>query len=279
LAELSVEEARRLARNFLTGRGEEAESEQLRQAVETDTAAALELLQQMQSALDDVAPAGFTPEQWKDIDLRVSRLIQPLAKGGLGFIGRFFSRLFRKKSAAPAASGGRIKRKGSPEPATAPLGEAPTSLAAETQAETGMEEMAPIAPSGTPAAPEPAAAAEEPEPASGDSSKREAALGRLAPLLAAILLAGIAFYGVYRAWPLLKGKLKQRNQVQVAAAPAPTPVPSPRAVPERRQPPTEQKEPLPSELPPMTPQPAGQTLHLEGLGASPEGGGRGLPLP
>jgi hypothetical protein len=129
LAELSLDDLRRLARNFLVGRGGEAELEDTKRAMETDQQLALEFLSQMQSALDDVAPSGFNPQQWDEIDRRVATLTAPLAKAGLGmgFIGRFFSKLFRKK-----APSGPARIKGRSEPAESrpkgPAGEGPTSL-------------------------------------------------------------------------------------------------------------------------------------------------------
>jgi hypothetical protein len=100
LAELSLDDLRRLARNFLVGRGGEAEHEDTKRAMETDQQLALEFLSQMQSAQDDVAPTGFNPHQWDEIDRRVATQTAPQAKAsqGMGFICRFFSKLFRIKA-------------------------------------------------------------------------------------------------------------------------------------------------------------------------------------
>jgi len=173
LAELSVEELARLARNFLIGKGGEAELEDTKRAMDSDPQAALEFLQQMQTALDDVAPSGFNPAQWKEIDNRVASLSAPLAKSGfgLGFLGKLFGWLFKsrpKSENAPA----RIKRKGAKEEKSGPKVEAPVSLSADAvvappsaMPTEGMEDEAPIAPQAPAPAPAAAAPAPQPEPA------------------------------------------------------------------------------------------------------------------
>jgi hypothetical protein len=291
LAELSTEELSRLARNFLVGRGGEAELEDTKRAMDTDPQLALEFLQQMQTALDDAAPAGFSPLQWAEVDKRVGQLIEPLAKGGgLGIIGKLFSRLFRKRGAATPA---RIKRKGAPQETEARpvLGESPTSLispgADAPVADSGMEEMAPIAPVVV-AAPVVEAVSPEAEAvqAKSDSGgKRTLRLLHKGRLALAIVVALIVLLLLLANWGMKFYKARAAAKALAMAKPAPvqavpTPAPPPNSGPPRRaQPPATQNEPLPSELPPMTPQAAGQVGHLDGLDAKDSNGGRGLPLP
>ena len=308
MAELSVEESRRLARNFLIGKGGEAELEDTKRAMDTDAQLALEFLQQMQTALDDAAPAGFSPEQWKEVDTRVAAVIAPLAKSGigLGFIGKLFSKLFKKKS-APAAEA-RIKRKGGPapeeaKPKAAPS-ESPTSLLTpEAVVEPpsaapveGFEEMAPImAAAAIPTLPPlGAAAAVPPEPpaaAPSEQPPREAAAdaaagGQKTKGSRKILWVALGVIAIsLLAWAAWMGAQALRNR-KPAPLPVPTPMPTPvpkptlySGPPRRSQPPTTQDEPLPSELPPMTPQAAGHIEPQPGLDAKDSQGRKGLPLP
>jgi hypothetical protein len=289
LAEIGIEELRRLARNFLVGKGGEAELEDTKRAMDSDPQLAMEFLQQMQTALEDSAPAGFSPEQWKEIDHRVEGLITPLAKGGLslGFIGKFFSRLFKKKPVAEGPS--RIKKGGAPrdQGPKAAASESPTSLLSSEpvvappigDAGDGMEEMAPIAPAAAPAPVAVAAPAAEPE--SRPAVKSARAPRSKKPLLAllGLLLLGLAGWG---AWLGFKAWQARPKAAPPAPAPLPTPVlkPTPYSGPQRRLlPPADQKEPLPSELPPMTPQPAGNVNPIPNLDAKDQQGHRGLPLP
>jgi hypothetical protein len=299
LADLSIDDLRRLARNFLVGRGGEAELEDTKRAMDQDPQLAMEFLQQMQTALDDVAPAGFSPAQWSEIDARVHSLIAPLAKSGLslGFLGKLFAKLFKKK-AAPAEAPARIKRKGAnSEPAARASGESPTSLlsseavvAPSTALPTeGMEEMAPIMSGAAAAAPVPVAPlADAPpvgaalaRPSSVPAAPQKNFLGLAMALLALALLAWAAWTGL-RFW-----KTRQRSAAPAPItappalpAPKPTPSPVPTGGPSRRAlPPSPAGEPLPSELPPMTPQPAGKVEALPGLEANDSEGRRALPLP
>ncbi len=167
MAELSVDEAQRLARLFLTGQAGDAEIARLQGALADDQGAALELLAQMQAALDDSAPAGLSAEQDRSVNSRIEALIAPRVKkrGPFSFISKLFK---RKPKAEEAPKATRTRRRGAapaaePEATSAP---APTAIPepmvsddlGETLPGAGMEEMAPIAaaPAAT-AAPEKAA--------------------------------------------------------------------------------------------------------------------------
>lgn len=286
MAELSIDALRSLARNFLIGKGGEAELEDTKRAMESDPQLAMEFLQQMQTALEDSAPAGFTPEQWKDIDGRVAALIAPLAKGGLGlgFIGKLFARLFKKK---PASEGpARIKKGRAPEERPKAASESPTSLLSSEPVVApamaapieGMEDMAPIAPVAAAPAPAASPAAEAaPEIAAPKKARSKKPLWILLAILAAVGLG----YGLYVGYGIWKAS---RPKPAPPAVPTPMPTPSPTQTPysgppRRSQPPAEQHEPLPSELPPMTPQPAGHVRKIPNLEANDSEGKRGLPLP
>ena len=284
MPDLSTEDVRRLARDFLVGRGGEAELEDAKRAMDAGPALSQELLKQMQAALEDVAPAGFSPDQWKEIDARVAALIQPLAKSsfGLGFLGSLFSRLFKRK-AAPKTSG-RIKRKGAfdegapkaPEVSVA----SPSTLASPSpglDGSEGMEEMAPIAPAA--AQVQAAAPAAEDRPAPAPRPRRS-----LGPVLAwsllILLVGGLGAWGAWKLPPLWKARHKAVALAKVLPTALVTQAATPRTgPPSRQQPPASQSEPLPSELPPMTPQPAGQVRGIPGLEAKDAQGGPGLPLP
>lgn len=276
MAELSPDEASRLARGFLTGKAAEAEVNRLQVAVQVDEKAALELLRQMQTALDDVAPAGLTRDQWAVVDSRVHALIQPRIKsGGLAIFAALFN-LFKRK---PKEDGGttRVKRRGGgapeaapttttlPEPTPPPVQESAPDLLGETM---GMEDMAPIA------APAPAAAMETAPvsvPATAKASKAEKAAKPAGPsslsrpgvrwsLAALLVVAGLG--GLF--WTLkdpLAGwwaRFTAKKEPVVAALPQPAPTPKPAGPPRRALPgPGGQEEPLPAALPEATPRPAG----------------------
>lgn len=141
MAELSVEEAQRLARQFLTGKAGEAEIGALRMALETDQTVALELLAQMQTALDDVAPGGLSVEQAGAVKTRVAALIAPrIRRRGLaGLLKKLFSP--KPKAAKPAPA---------PPAAPAAPAAAPASLSAPAAA-AGAAAKAPAAPGPAPA--------------------------------------------------------------------------------------------------------------------------------
>src|SRR6185369_7955437 len=92
MAELSVDEAQRLARLFLTGQAGDAEVQRLQNALTDDQGAALELLAQRQAALDDSAPAGLNAEQDRTVNGRIEALIAPRVKkrGFFAFILKLF---------------------------------------------------------------------------------------------------------------------------------------------------------------------------------------------
>jgi hypothetical protein len=301
LAELNADELKRLARDFLVGRGGEAELEDTKRAMDAGPQLAMAMLQEMQAALDDASPAGFSPDQWKEVDTRVAALIQPLAKSafGLGFIGKLFSGLFRKKPAAAAS--GRIKRKGAPEPSVeagpaAPASAAPSSLitadaplppaAVAAEGPEGFEEMAPIAtlaplPSPpAPAAPAPLEAAPASEAAPEAPAPARAKRGKGLAMAALLILAlGALGFGAWKLTLLLQSR-KKAQPLPLAPPALPAPAPTPYSGPPRRlQPPASETEPLPSELPPMTPQPAGSVHGIPDLEAKDAQGRQGLPLP
>jgi hypothetical protein len=152
LAELSVEEAQSLARQFLTGKAGEGEIVQLRTALETDQTAALELLAQMQTALEDVAPAGLSVEQSALVLAQVESLIIPRIQHR-GLIG-LFKRLFGSKNkpllapptaAAPAAPAAPAAAPPVPAPVPDKASKpAPMAPAPARSAEADLEETAPI---------------------------------------------------------------------------------------------------------------------------------------
>lgn len=156
MAELSVEEAQSLARQFLTGKAGDAEIVQLRAALESDQTAALELLAQMQTALEDVAPAGLSVEQSAQVLAQVESLIVPRIQHR-GLVG-LFKKVFGSKSkpllAPPAAPASPAP---SPSPAPVPVQEKAAALPAEKAtkpvsaapaapraAESDLEEMVPV---------------------------------------------------------------------------------------------------------------------------------------
>lgn len=261
MAELSVEESQRLARLFLTGLASEADVQRLSAALPEDQTLALELLAQVQTALDDVAPEGLSKDQSHSVSARVEALVTPRVKRRGLF--SLFKRLFRRKP-APA------KPEAAPEPASAaaPLAAPAADAGAPMDEGAGLEEMAPIAPSavdGAPVAP-PAAAAGEPVgaegrqgPATAPAPRRPSGPQALLMGLAALLALGLALWGL--------GRLRHDRRpapAPVAPRPAPTPAPTPKpAGPPRRERAmavsgSAANEPLPAAIPFITPQAAGQ---------------------
>ncbi len=94
MAELSADDAQRLARQFLTGKAAKADVARLAAALPEDQTLALELLSQMQAALDDVAPSALSVEQDRSVDARIEALIAPRIKkrGLFGWLGKLFAR-------------------------------------------------------------------------------------------------------------------------------------------------------------------------------------------
>ena len=266
MAELSVDEAQRLARLFLTGQASDTEVSRLQNAIGDDQGAALELLAQMQAALDDSAPAGLSAEQDRSVNGRIEALIAPRVKkrGPFSFLFKLFRRK-PKEEEAPKAS--RTRRRGSaPESAPAPEPEvaAPAVMAlpepasddlGETLPGAGMEEMAPI--SAPAAAPVPAPAP-EPAAASSDAPQKKALPGRLIPIVGVLLLLAAIGFGV-KAW-MQRPKAGQPLAAQVPVAPtapvAPKPTPSSTPAGRARRAvaiaPIDQ-EPLPAEFKATTP--------------------------
>lgn len=275
MAGLGKDESSRLSRAFLTGKGGDADLSRIREALPGDNVLAQELLQQMQTALGDVPPAGFTPDQWKEIDGRIYALIKPLARSSMGFLGRLFAKLFKSSPASSKAEPSlRTKRRG----AAAPAEVQPQAAAQpEPAAMEGMEEMAPIAPQ-----PSPDSAPEEARPAPEKARVPAGKRGAWVPILAGLLLVGLVGAGAWYAWQAgwLKRSPKPEPAPVVQPTPAPTDAPTPKTgPPSRGLPDTKIEEPLPSELPYLTPQPAGLVEPARGLEAVPAQGGRGLPLP
>src|ERR1700733_3440155 len=114
MAELSVDEAQRLARLFLTGQAIDSDISRLQNALSDDQGAALELLAQMQAALDDSAPAGLSGEQDRSVNSRIEALIAPRVKKR-GFFS-FFTRLFKRKPKEEAKPTRTRRRGAAPEP-------------------------------------------------------------------------------------------------------------------------------------------------------------------
>ena len=154
MAELSVEEIRQLARGFLTGQAEPGQLENMKQVLDEDPQLGLELLTQMQSALDEVAPAQLSPEQWKKVDEKVEAVFAPLASGRRGFHPfRFLAKLFKRSGAK--------RRKAVDLDSDDDVLPMP-----EVEAAPGMdEEMAPISDGGEEAPIAPAPVAPSPAPA------------------------------------------------------------------------------------------------------------------
>jgi hypothetical protein len=284
VAELSAAEAQRLARLFLTGRADAADMDRVATALPEDQTLALELLSQMQSALDDVAPTTLSAEQNRSVDSRIEALIGPRIKkrGLFGWLKKLFRR--SPKPAEEAAPSRRRRRGGSPEPA-APAPE--TALPPPSSAPAGddmMEEMVPISSgdaSPTPAA-EPTAeagadaeaeASPKPKAKAGGKKFDAAALRPVLLGLLALALAGGLILGVMKLWHGWQAR-RAASAAALAARPKPTPMPvaaAPTALPtpgpstagagsvhRGRAIAVREDEPLPSQLPPTTPQAAGQ---------------------
>ena len=274
MAELSVEEAQRLARQFLTGLAGDADGGRLESVLAEDQTLALELLAQMQSALEDVAPEGLTQEQVKSVDARVEALVGPRIRRR-GFFG-VFKRLFkRRRKPVPA----RVARRANapdpvetPAPAPAPMVESPLLPDGE-----GMEEMAPIAAAPLPSealahmegldtSPAPAPA---PKPAAPVPAAAAEPSGAGFPWLAlggAVLVLGLLGLGGSWAWARFRNRQAPRPLQAALAAPTPVrgpvPTPAPKGpAPARRDvvlATKNQFDTLPAALPPTTPQSAGQ---------------------
>ena len=120
MADLSVEESQHFVRLFLTGRANDADAARLRSAVESDDNVALELLSQIQSALDDTAPGGLSPEQSRSVDSRIESLVSPRvrSKGPFDFIKALFRP--KVKPASEEVQGPRGRKWKRSEPAEAP---------------------------------------------------------------------------------------------------------------------------------------------------------------
>jgi hypothetical protein len=228
LAELSVEEVSALAKKFLIGQADVQSGAKLQQVVDEDPTAALELLTQMQDALDHVSPYGLNPDQWKDVDFKVLPVIQGRARksGGGLFAGLFGGR--GKRAAKPKAT--KVKRRSS-SPAL-------TGRAEKKKEEVKAEE-----------------AASETEAAALEEGGGSTGVIVMAVLLLLAAGAGGAYW-----WFFARVKPQPpRKAVVVLPTPTPTASPTPnlgarRGVP----PPPMQDAPVPAEIPPATPKPAGQ---------------------
>lgn len=259
MADLSADEAQRLARQFLTGKAGAPELARIATYLPEDQTLALELLAQMQAALDDVAPSALNAEQDKSVDARIEALIGPRIKkrGLMGWLRKLFGRKAKPVEEAPAS-----RRKGRAEAARpAPEPVAPVA-AVEPVSEDGLED---VMPGVTPAPVEaPAPVADAPaKPAPKEKAPRKPlpwkALGLA--LLALLLLGGL---GLGIRWWLNRPKPVAVQPAAVAATPVPTPQATPSPTPVVNAQPVRARavtglsdEPLPSELPFATPQPAG----------------------
>lgn len=271
MAELSVDDAQRLARLFLTGQAGDNDISRLQSAVAEDQGVALELLAQMQAALDDSAPAGLNSEQDRSVNSRIDALIAPRIKkrGFFSFITKLFKRK-PKEEAKPT----RTKRRGAavevaPEPAPVPEPSVvATPVVGDDLGETlpggGMEEMAPIAaaPVATPA---PSAPAPEPAPsAAAETDKPKKGLRLpLLPIFGALIVVALVV-GAVQWWRTRPKAVKPVAPVvavvptPVAPKPTPSPTPAGRARRALAVAPTND-EPLPAEIKAMTPVAAGSS--------------------
>lgn len=290
MADLSADEARRLARQFLTGTAAPTEVSRLSAALADDATLALEMLSQMQTALDDVAPSALNAEQDRSVDSRIEALIGPRIKKR-GFFGWFRKLFGRKPKRAEEPAPSRRRKRGAPSGlAEEPAGTSGQASVAElpmpTVAAGGddmMEEMVPIASPSGPAETEAAVAS-----AAGTSGQALVAPQRakapaksrdwkplLAGLAAVIVIAGLGYGALagFKAWQAHKqaaadAAAKAAAQAALAKAalkPTPLPTPAPSAVPTPsgalqrvRSVAQREDEPLPAQLPATTPQAAGQ---------------------
>jgi hypothetical protein len=252
VAELSADDAQRLARQFLTGKAEPADVARLAAALPEDQTLALELLAQMQAALDDVAPSALTAEQDRSVDARIEALIAPRIKkrGLFGWVRKLFGR--RPKAAAEALPS-RRKRRGGEAPE--PVAELPAPVGLPVGEDVLEETMPGLSPQ---PAPEPAPSAAPPAPAPRRQSA-PARPSRWRPVLGALLLALLLGYGAwwgYRRWQA-RPPQPAAEAVPAPAAVEPTPLPTPSQPQRARSTAGQADETLPALLPPTTPQPAG----------------------
>jgi len=275
LVELSVEEAQRLARQFLTGKAGEADIQRLQAGLAEDQTLALELLAQIQTALDDVAPSGLTVDQAKSVDSRIEALVVPRIKksSAFGWLKKFFKS--KPKSEASEEGEAPAKRRkfktgsaGSPQVHEAAVVAAPPAeLPAPSVIEDGdgLEEMAPISSAPVEAsAPAPAPEASKAEPAappkpvdSEAAKKRKALLLKVLAVLAVMaLLGGLVWWWMHHP----KAVPAPVAPPVVLTMPAPTPKPTlVNRTPQRGRNLSQPKqEPLPAQLRVTTPQAAGQ---------------------
>ena len=272
MAELSVDEAQRLARLFLTGQAGDTEVLRLQNALGEDQGVALELLAQMQSALDDSAPGGLNAEQDRSVNTRIEALLTPRIKKRGPF--SFIMKLFRSKpkvaeEEAPAKS--RRRRRGAepeaapPPPEPAPLPEpmigGPADSLGETLPGEGMEEMAPIAaPSPIVPAPDAALGAGSPSPAPaipGEPAARNKFVMPVLIGLGVVAIIGLIGLGI-RAWiHRAKPAPRPAPTVAVTVSPRPTAIPKPSGVHRGVAVGPGSNEALPSEIPATTPVSAG----------------------
>lgn len=258
MAELNVDEAQRLARLFLTGLASKEDVQRLQAALPDDQTLALELLAQVQTALDDVAPEGLDSAQAQSVAARIAALVAPRVKRR-GFLS-LFKRLFRARPPAPPAEA-RVSRRGAPAAAPAPA----PPVAADLDEGGGLEDMAPIAPAADAArVPEPASEPLEdapPPPRAAGPARRAwlvwAGLGLLL-VAGALYLAGRQRQVAPPAKPIA-AVASVASTPPATPRPAPTPLPSPGG-PIRRESALgpARNGPLPAALPPTTPQSASQ---------------------
>ena len=306
---LSVEELRKLARGFLTGQAEPRELESMKKILGEDLQMGLELLTQMQTALDETAPARLAPDQWKTVDEKVAALFEPhtSAKRGFSFVG-WLKKLFGKKKSASVRVKGRRGEVESAEEDVLPMPEVESAPGIEA------DDMAPIAPENPEASRENSEIDSDDMAPISDSDDITAAVDgaldkkdskknkikfslpagaekalkfmALVLVLAALLWAIWIYWlaGVFADKPV---KTEKSRPAPVKAAVKPTeiptrvPTPGPQAprravfVPDWSQ----ADEILPAEVAPTTPVAAGWTEPLGGYEALDEDGDGRLPLP
>jgi pyruvate/2-oxoglutarate dehydrogenase complex dihydrolipoamide acyltransferase (E2) component len=268
LVDLSVEEISGLARKYLAGVADEASVQKLSAALADDPQAALELLTQMQEALDQASPGGLSPMQWKDVDQNILAHIRTITLGKGGFFSRLLGRWFKIKP-KPQAPAALPVVPAEPEAAPASLPSLDDLMANKTEGTSGLVYDG--------AGPETAAPLPRPW-------KRPLALAG-GVLVAVVLMAGLGWLGARSLGllgPSVKPASKPAAPAQAAApataatalggsapppmaqsAQAPQALPAPRAakmgMPVRALPKATGAEDLPFVLPSMTPMPAGRT--------------------
>ncbi len=233
MIELNVDEINALARVFLTGRGREEQLQQAQEVVEEDPQFPLELLAQMQSALDDVPPYGFTREQWKIVDQRVSALYATRVRRHFFNPIAWLLGLFKSAPKPATTAGAEAEPKRRWRGAAAPVEDVSSSTSGD-----GIEDMAPISAVPTQVKSAPVV------------TRRPIKIpwGLIKALLAVTLLVLVGWFVT----PWIKAYFAK------PAPQEPAPPPQPKGPPRRAAPASAPNdEPLPAEIAPQDPRSAG----------------------